>query len=70
MTPILWLVFDITDYGFEKAMNFWLIIIPISVVVAEKYESKRCYKYFYILLGVTCLLALLSGRWLVRFRKS
>tara|TARA_B110000240_G_scaffold159518_1_gene177947 strand:- start:1299 stop:1826 length:528 start_codon:yes stop_codon:yes gene_type:complete len=60
MTPILWLVFDITDYGFEKAMNFWLIIIPISVVVAEKYERKDVINTLYILLGVTCLLALLS----------
>lgn len=60
MTPILWLVFDITDYGFEKAINFWLIVIPISVVVAEKYERKDVINTFYILLGVTCLLALLS----------
>jgi O-antigen ligase len=61
MTPILWLVFDITEYGFEKAINFWLIVIPISVVVAEKYERKDVINTFYILLGVTCLLALLSG---------
>lgn len=60
MTPILWLVFDITEYGFEKAINFWLIVIPISVVVAEKYERKDVINTFYILLGVTCLLALLS----------
>jgi O-antigen ligase len=60
MTPFLWFVFDITDYGFEKAINFWLIVIPISVVVAEKYERKDVVNTFYILLGVTCLLALLS----------
>ena len=60
MTPILWLVFDVTDYGFEKAINFWLIVIPISVVIAEKYETKDVLNTFYILLAVTCLLALLS----------
>ena len=60
MTPILWLVFDATDYGFEKAINFWLIVIPISVVIAEKYERKDVLNTFYILLAVTCLLALLS----------
>ena len=60
MTPILWLVFDVTDYGFEKAINFWLIVIPISVVIAEKYERKDVLNTFYILLAVTCLLALLS----------
>tara|TARA_B100000767_G_scaffold108233_1_gene103744 strand:+ start:1480 stop:2688 length:1209 start_codon:yes stop_codon:yes gene_type:complete len=60
MTPILWLIFDITEYGFEKAINFWLIVIPISLVVAEKYERKDVISTFYILLGVTCLLALLS----------
>ena len=60
MTPILWLVFDVTDYGFEKAINFWLIVIPISVVIAEKYERKDVLNTFYIFLAVTCLLALLS----------
>ena len=60
MTPILWLVFDVTDYGFKKAINFWLIVIPISVVIAEKYERKDVLDTFYILLAVTCLLALLS----------
>ena len=60
MTPILWLVFDVTDYGFEKAINFWLIVIPISLVVVEKYERKDVLNTFYILLAVTCLLALLS----------
>ncbi len=60
MTPILWLVFDISLYGFEKAINFWLIVIPISVVVAEKYDRQDVINTFYILLCVTCFLALLS----------
>ena len=60
MTPILWTVFDITYYGLEKAINFWLIVIPISVVVVERYARKDVLNAFYILLGVTIFLALLS----------
>jgi len=60
-TPILWIVFDITEYGFEKFVNFWLIVVPISVVVIEKYDRKDVVNTFYILLGVSCFLALLSA---------
>ncbi len=60
MTPVLWLIFDFTDYGILKAINFWLIIVPISIVIAEKYDRKDVVNTFYILLGVTCLLALLA----------
>ena len=59
-TPLLWLIFDVNEYGFKKALNFWLIVIPISVVVVEKYNRKDVLNTFYILLGVTCLLALLA----------
>ncbi len=60
MTPFLWLIFDFNDYGIQKAINFWLIVIPISVVFAERYRTKDVFKTFYILLAVTCLLALLA----------
>jgi O-antigen ligase len=59
--PILWVVFDITEYGLEKFVNFWLIVVPISVVVIEKYDRKDVINTFYILLGVSCFLALLSA---------
>lgn len=61
MGPILWVVFDITEYGFEKAINFWLIVIPISIVVIEKYKRKDVIRTFYILLAVACFLALVSS---------
>lgn len=61
MGPILWTIFDITEYGIEKAINFWLIVIPISIVVIEKYHRKDVVRTFYILLGVVCFLALLSS---------
>tara|TARA_B110000444_G_scaffold109445_1_gene103305 strand:- start:3365 stop:4570 length:1206 start_codon:yes stop_codon:yes gene_type:complete len=60
MTPVLWLIFDFTEYGIEKFINFWLIIVPISIVVAEKYDRKDVVNTFYVLLAVTCVLGLLS----------
>tara|TARA_B100001250_G_scaffold204660_1_gene175653 strand:+ start:12324 stop:13529 length:1206 start_codon:yes stop_codon:yes gene_type:complete len=61
MGPILWTIFDITEYGVEKAINFWLIVMPISIVVIEKYHRTDVVRTFYILLGVVCFLALLSS---------
>ena len=60
MTPILWTIFDVTEYGFEKAINFWIIVIPISIVIIEKYARKDVVNTFYILIVVSCFLALLS----------
>ena len=59
--PILWLIFDVTEFGFEKFINFWLIIVPISTIIIEKYNRDDALKIFYILLGVSCFLALLSS---------
>ena len=60
MTPILWLTFDISSDSLEKAINFWLIVIPISIVIAEKFERSDVINTFYILFGVSCLLAILA----------
>ena len=62
-TPILWIVFDTTEgkFGLEKFVNFWLIVVPISVVVVERYDRKDVINTFYILLGVSCFLAVLSA---------
>ena len=59
--PILWLIFDFTEYGIENFINFWLIIVPISVIIIEKYNRYDALRTFYILLGVSCFLALLSS---------
>jgi O-antigen ligase len=59
--PILWLIFDVTEFGFEKFINFWLIIVPISIIIIEKYNRDDALMIFYILLGVSCFLALLSS---------
>ena len=60
MSPLLWLLFDFTDFGLEKFFNFWFIVVPISVVIIEKYKRIDVLNIFYILLGVCCFLALLS----------
>ena len=33
-TPVLWIVFDVNLYGFEKFMNFWIIVVPLTFIVA------------------------------------
>ena len=59
-TPVLWIVFDVNLYGFEKFMNFWIIVVPLTFIVAEMFDSKQVMKMFFVLLGVSCFLALLS----------
>jgi len=59
--PILWLIFDVTEFGFEKFINFWLIIVPVSIIIIEKYNRVDVLRTFYILLGVSCFLALLAS---------
>ena len=60
MPPILWVFFGVNGYGTEKYINFLLIIIPISVIILEKYELKDVFYTLLILVGVSCLLALLA----------
>ena len=44
-TPVLWIVFDVNLYGFEKFMNFWIIVVPLTFIVAEMFESKHFLYY-------------------------
>jgi len=60
MTPILWVFFGINDYGVEKYINFLLIIVPISIIIIEKYDLKNVRYTLLLLVGVSCLLALLA----------
>tara|TARA_B100000795_G_scaffold20375_1_gene13599 strand:- start:1340 stop:2563 length:1224 start_codon:yes stop_codon:yes gene_type:complete len=60
MPPILWVFFGVNGYGAEKYVNFLLIIIPISVIILEKYELKDVFHTLLILVGISCFLALLS----------
>ena len=60
MTPILWFFFGINDYGVEKYINFLLIIVPISIIIIEKYDLKSVRYTLLLLVGISCLLALLA----------
>jgi O-antigen ligase len=42
-------------------MNFWIIVVPLTFIVAEMFDSKQVMKMFFVLLGVSCFLALLSA---------
>ena len=60
MNPILWLYFDVTEYGFSKAINFCLIVIPISLIIVELYRYKDVLNTLYVLLGVVFFLAFIA----------
>tara|TARA_B100001142_G_scaffold61150_1_gene60236 strand:+ start:1493 stop:2707 length:1215 start_codon:yes stop_codon:yes gene_type:complete len=61
VNPILWMIFGKTDFGLGNFINFSLIIVPISIIVLEKYERKDVLRTVYVLLLVSCFLALLSS---------
>ena len=61
INPLLWLVFDVTNFGLTNFINFGIIVVPISLIVVEKYARKDVLNTFYILLSVSCFLALLSS---------
>jgi O-antigen ligase len=60
MSPILWVFFGVNGYGVEKYINFLLIIVPISVIILEKYDLKDVFNTLLILVGVSCFLAFLA----------
>ena len=60
MAPILWVFFGVNGYGTEKYINFLLIIVPISVIILEKYDLKDVKYTLLLLVGVSCFLALLA----------
>lgn len=57
---ILWLVFDFTEFGIVNFFNFFVIVVPISFVIIERYTVKDVLNTFYVLLGVCLFLAILS----------
>ena len=59
-TPLLWIVFDVTDYGIMRFVNFCFIVIPISVIILERYSRKDVLNTLYVLLGVSVFLSLIG----------
>lgn len=60
ITPILWLVYGVIEYGFLKYLNYILIVIPISVIIIEKFRHKDVTRLLIALLAVSTFLALLA----------
>ena len=50
---VLWILFDVTDYGLEKLLNFLLITIPISIVINEKFNESDRNFFIITLLGIS-----------------
>ena len=60
ITPILWLVYGVIEYGFLKYLNYILIVIPISVIIVEKFSYEDVTRLLIALLAVSTFLAMLA----------
>ena len=68
ITPILWVLFEYMEYGFHnttyeymeygllKYLNFILIVLPISLIISEKFNYRDVSYLFKVLLGLTFFL--------------
>lgn len=59
VTPILWLVYGVIEYGLLKYFNFFIVII-MSIVIIEKFNYKDVEKLILLLFLVSSFLALLA----------
>ena len=69
ITPILWILFEYMEYGFHnttyeymqygvlKYLNFSLIVIPISLIISEKFNYSDVSYLFGILLCLSLVLS-------------
>jgi len=72
ITPILWIIFEYMEYGFHnttyeymeygilKYLNFILIVIPISIIISERFNYHDVSYLFKILLFLTLTLSVLG----------
>ena len=60
ISPILWLNFGINDYGLRKYISFSLIIVPISLLIIEKFSRKDIKLLIFVLFSVSILLLILG----------
>ena len=72
ITPILWIIFEYMEYGFHnttyeymeygilKYLNFILIVIPISIIISERFNYRDVSYLFKILLFLTLTLSVLG----------
>ena len=60
ITPILWLVYGVIEYGYLKYLNYILIVIPMSVIIIEKFRYEDVSRLLIALLAVSAFLAILA----------
>lgn len=60
LNPILWMVYNVSEYGFFKYINFIIILIPISIIVIERFTYRDVLTMCKILFWVTLLLSFLA----------
>ena len=73
ITPILWILFDKIEftfpsfsydhmqYGFLKYINFLFIVVPISVVIIEKFRYRQVTTLINVFFLLALFLAFLGG---------
>ena len=57
---VLWIFYDVQEYGFIKFINLLLITIPISIIVSEYFKIKDRNFFIYILLSISVFLLLIA----------
>ena len=57
---ILWMFYDVQEYGVIKFVNLLLITIPISIIVSEYFKIKDRNFFIYILLSISVFLLLIA----------
>jgi len=72
ITPVLWVLFEYMEYGFHnttyeymeygflKYLNFILIVVPISIIISEKFNYRDVANLFKVLLSLTFFLCVLG----------
>jgi len=60
-SPILWAFYDVVDYGFEKYLNFLILIIPLLVILVEKFNYNDVNKLINVLIWFIITLALIGS---------
>ena len=60
LSPILWLIFEVNQYGVIKYLTFLFITVPISVVILELFTERDMNFMIWVLFSVSFLLMFLG----------
>ena len=60
ITIINWLIYGLNDYGLDKFISFFLIVIPSCYIAIEVLKRKDINKFIWILVGVSSMLLLIG----------